>query len=264
MSFNVWSGIYETFQEAISQIPENTGTDIFTSRRWLDNALAKTKKNINAAAKEGAFPTVATMQDAPLHALASQVAKAKSCVRILDFGGGMGANVSKVLSSLPPDTEAEFTIVDNAATCARGRELFAEDPRVTFAESLPHQKQSFDIVHCESSFQYVDHWRQLLKTLADYEADHLLFCGSFAGEIPSFVSLQIYFGILMPMQFLNIGEFINALEELDYNLVFQTKYFPTICGVTGPLPMGNFPEEYRLDQFRHLLFSFQPSGSGPD
>lgn len=264
MNFNVWNGVYETFQEAISQNTESTSTDIFTSRRWLDNVLAKTKKNINAASMEGAFTANTAMQNDHLAVLASQVANGKGGVRILDFGGGMGASVPKILASLPPGTEAEFIIVDNAKTCAGGRELFSEEPRVPFTESLPHPKQPFDIIHCESSLHYVDHWRQLLETLADHKADHLLFCESLTGEIPSFVSLQFYYEHFIPVQFLNIGEFINALEELDYKLIFQTEYLPTICGVSGPLPMGNFPEKYRLDQYRHFLFSLRLSGSGPD
>ena len=162
-------------------------------------------------------------------------------MRILDFGGSLGICVPQTLAALPPRAEAEITIVDNAESCAEGSSFFAEDPRITFTETLPKINSPFDIVHCGSSLHYVDEWRRVLESLAGYEAEYLLLSDIPAGEIPSFVSLQVYYEHLIPMRFWNIREFVAALEELDYELIFKTEYFPTIRGVTGPLPMGNFP-----------------------
>jgi len=251
MGFIVWEGVFETFQDAKARHAEKTGVDVFRARRWLDNTLSQTKQ----ALRQGAAPTGAATHDDLLPVLASQVAKANGCVRILDFGGGMGAGVPKVFASLPSGAAAEITIIDNAESCTAGRTLFGAQPGVIFTESFPPQNQLFDIVHCGSSLHYADDWRHALKTLAGYEADHLLFSEVPAGEIPTFVSLQVYYEHLIPMRFWNIGEFVGALEKLGYTFISQTALIPTIRGVTGPLPMANFPEDHRLEYYCHLFFS---------
>ena len=100
MNHIVWEGVFETFQDAKNRNAERTRTNIFTSRRWLDNALAKTKENQNAAAKKGPAPT---REEYPLPVLASKVAEEKGCVRILDFGGSLGICVPQTIAALPID-----------------------------------------------------------------------------------------------------------------------------------------------------------------
>lgn len=259
MSVTVWEGVFETFHDAKGRYPEKTNTDIFTSRRWRDSALAKTIKIQKVAANRGASSLA---DKSPLSLLASQVAKERGRVRILDFGGGTGTSVPQTFAALPVGVEAEITIVDNAELCAEGRALFSGDKRVIFTDTLPENQPDYDIVHCDSSLQYVDDWRQLLGKLTGYKANYILVCELLAGKIPSFVSLQNYYEDLVPVRFWNICEFVAALEELGYDLSLKTEYFPTIRGVCGPLPMNNFAEEYRLEQCCNVLFSNLDMGCG--
>ena len=60
MSFIVWEGVFDTFRNAKAHNAEKTSTDIFTSPRWLDITLAKTKE----ALKEGAIRTGAVVRKA--------------------------------------------------------------------------------------------------------------------------------------------------------------------------------------------------------
>lgn len=259
MSFTVWEGVFTSFQDAREQYPENTCRDIFASRRWRDSAEARTLKTRELGAGNG----LSDHRDRTcLPRIASRIAKENGRVRILDFGGGAGASVSQTIAAVPAGVEVQMTIVDNAELCALGRGLFSGDERVIFSETLPQNHTDFDIVHCESSLQYIDDWRQILEKLADYKASYILVCELLAGKIPSFVSLQDYYGDFVPVRFWNVCEFVATLEELGYEMCEKTEFQLTVRGVSAPLPMHNFAEEYRLEQCCDILFSNPHTANG--
>ena len=76
-----------------------------------------------------------------------------------------------------------------------------------------------------------------------------------AGDIPTFGTLQQYYDTQMPSWFWNVGEFVAAVRERGYKLIFRSIHMSTILGATGPLPMTNSPLSHRVDHGCHLLFA---------
>jgi hypothetical protein len=75
-----------------------------------------------------------------------------------------------------------------------------------------------------------------------------------AGDIPSFITTQTYYGKKIRSWFLNIEELIKAVQALDYRLIYKSRYTHEIMGDVGPLPMENFSPQYRLNYGSHLMF----------
>jgi putative methyltransferase (TIGR04325 family) len=67
---------------------------------------------------------------------------------------------------------AEYVVVDGAASCAQGRLMFANDHRVSFAETLPNDGEIFDIGMFSSALQYIDSWQHALAALANRVAEN--------------------------------------------------------------------------------------------
>ena len=143
----IWQGVYNSFDEATLHVGPSEKTNAFISGRWIKNSTDRARKTIAMAVEGG----TARMHEYPLTVLISLLAANRERVRILDFGGGIGSSVPEVLASIPPDSRVEFVIIDNAATCTMGRDLFADEPRVSFVEELPATTEDFDILHCGSS-----------------------------------------------------------------------------------------------------------------
>ncbi len=252
---SIWQGVYASFDDAKVQNDELTRDSSFRSQRWFNNSLETFTKLRNAVAEPDFIHTFEILEQDPLPLATAMVMGQKPTVRILDFGGGIGCSAVPLLGHIPDNSSVEIVIVDNSEICEFGNELFSDEPRVSFSDELPQESEHFDIIHCRSSLQYVDDWLDILGKLGRYHADYILICDLPAGDIPTIVTLQIYYEFLIPVHFWNIHEFIAAMENLDYSLKLKAGYTATIRGVRGPLPMGLLPPENRLKHACHLLFS---------
>jgi putative methyltransferase (TIGR04325 family) len=74
----------------------------------------------------------------------------KNSIKILDFGGGAGADYLYLKSAVPQVDNLEFHIVDFDKVCQRGRRFFQGEARVFFHTALPENISGFDIIHIDS------------------------------------------------------------------------------------------------------------------
>ena len=56
--------------------------------------------------------------------------------------------------------------------------------------------------------------------------------------------------------FKNLKEFLSAVEQLGFHLIFKSNYYTTICGKIGPLPMQNFDKKYQLEHACQLILEW--------
>ncbi|MBF0454444.1 MAG: methyltransferase, TIGR04325 family [Magnetococcales bacterium] len=240
MPFQIFSGIYQTFQD----IPEQD--EPFESDRWLTSAKGRLEK----ACQEG---SVCEEYGLPLLA-ATSVEKGAVC--ILDFGGGVGTLFPLVRDVLPQETELDYHVIDNPPSCQAGREAHGEESGIHFHETLPKQMDTVHIVHLGSVLQYVDDWKGLLKQLVAYQPRHLLFSDSMVGAMPTFITVQDYYGKKIPFRFINQDELSQFMQvELGYSLCYRSKYLQTVQGVKSFYDMDNLPAAFRVDCSYHLLYS---------
>ena len=147
-----WEGIYSHFRD----VPRfGSG---FESSYWVQRSRSRTKATISAASNG----TSVQGQHALLPLLISIAGVGSEKLRVLDFGGGMGVSYFHVVQTLPHTDFVDYTIVETGAVCESAKELFPGDSKVHFVSELPGPDMHFDIVHVNSSLQYVEDYAGLI------------------------------------------------------------------------------------------------------
>lgn len=252
--FNIWEGIYDSWGEA------KVVGDAFSSEEWINKqaSLAEGDIALQSGGQLGNNGCVPAMSwDYILPTVAAMLSN-KSRLQILDFGGGLASSYFQAKSGVLRGAEFGYHVVESASVCARGREMFSAYPEVKFYERLP-ESGSYDVIHCGRSFQYVDDWRQMLSDFVKLNPECIVFAGLLAGNNPSFVTLQNYYGHRVKVRFHNLNIVTKALQDLGYDLIMHLRHSSLRLGKDGPLPMDNFPDRYKLDYPCQLLFRRVPA-----
>ena len=248
----IWDGIYERFD----QVPV-LGRG-FASDAWLSDMERYTRSAVMAIDNGDAqIPENVPQYHALLASLVASFESGDGLgesgerpVRVLDFGGGMGIGFANVIRS-SAKSKLDYLVVDNEASCARGRQLLKDFPSVTFTTQLPEDSTPVDIMVLSGVLQFVENYDELLTILARFKPSLWLFTFLPAGDIPTFVSAQRNVpGSILPVWFFNATELVKRLEALGYNLRFKS-------ALDRVFDMSNFPPTHRLHRQCNLLFRKQ-------
>jgi hypothetical protein len=74
------------------------------------------------------------------------------------------------------------------------------------------------------------------------------------GRIPTFATLQNYYGNWLPVWFWNQNEFVSFIEGLGYECILSQDAEARYFGRVRNLPMSNFPRTHRLSRKCDLVF----------
>lgn len=85
----------------------------------------------------------------------------------------------------------------------------------------------------------------ILEKFASYQPRRTILSGLTAGDIKTFVTYQNYY-TKIPVWFWNVDEIIDVMNDLEYKLIYKSLLASKYLGEVQPLPMENFPLEYRL------------------
>ena len=245
---NIWEGVYTSFDE----VPASG--EKFDGSRWVEASEAKALELQGTAKNQGTVPAAVSYNASLLPFMAAVIAGELGKVTILDFGGGLGLDYLRVISAIPDSHSVRCHIVENSSICEAGERIFADDSRVEFHTSIPEDLQTVNIVHLGSSLHYINDWRAAVQKLTDYRPQYVLFTDLIAGDIPTYVTGQNYYGSTIPCWFFNIDEIVDALSDAGFNLIFKSIFDATILGKQQELPQDNFPPELRLGKASNLLF----------
>lgn len=233
---NVWEGAYKSMPA-----PEGPG---FDSPRWF----ASCRRRV-------AGPALPPDDSAGFLPAAAALALARrGRVRVLDFGGGPGATFGALAAALPARARIDFRIVDNPKVCGAGRARYRSDARVRFHASLP-ALSGVDIVHAQSSFQYVEDWPGLLGALTRYRAPTFVVGDLPAGPFKTYAAHQNYYGSRIPYWFFNLGAFVREVEKNGYRLAARTRSLGLYLGRYQGMPQDNYPARLRVGKTWNLLFT---------
>jgi putative methyltransferase (TIGR04325 family) len=216
----------------------------FDSPRWLQSCRRRV-----AGCPEAPDDSAGFLPSAAALALAR-----RGRARILDFGGGPGASFASLAAALPDGARLQYHVVDNPKVCRVGRARFRSDRRVKFHPSLPPLK-AIDIVHAQSSFQYVEDWRGLVRSLSRYRAPVLAITDLPAGSFKTYAALQNYYGSRIPYWFFNLPAFVREVERNGYRLAARTRSLGRYFGEYQDLPQTNYPTKLRVGKTWNLLFT---------
>lgn len=247
---NVWKGVYNCWEDA----PHDN--NFFEDKIWINKITNQALRNILAYRAGKSLPHASSTQDYILSLVGGLIlSSSEDNVCILDFGGGMGTSYFPLISSLPAPQKIEFHIVELKSICDIADKIFEDFPQLHFYESLPSISGPIHIIHAGSSIQYVSDWKGLLAKFANYRPQILILEDILAGDIPSFVSTQNFYGKKIRSHFLNIKELIEEVQSLDYELTYKSKCTQNFLSkLGGPLPMKNFPSQYQLEYGSHFIF----------
>ena len=85
-------------------------------------------------------------------------------------------------------------------------------------------------------------------------SDFIFLSDTFVGDIPTYISLQNYYGSKIPHWFINFKEFNQIFMNNGYKLVSKKKTIATRLGYKKILPMRNFKKKYKLANTFNLLY----------
>ena len=249
-TFNIFEGIYSSFDESSKHAKgKGFGGDIYMQR-----SLKFAAECLQALQNEKPIPVFHKQRSTVLTpVVAMLLSKSKGNASILDFGGGFGIGYMTLLESISKSiAKIDYTIVEVPEVCKSGQELYSNN-EIKYQSKMP-ENVSFDLVHSASALQYIEKWKDILKSFAGYNSQYILLSDVFAGSIPTFVTLQNYYDSKISHWFINLNEMIAEFRLLGYELILKSYVSSRRNGVDDILPMNNFPLEYRIDQTLHLLF----------
>ncbi len=246
--FAVWNGVYNSFADAPAQ---GSG---FSGETWSSRTYEQADAEKQSLESDDAEIEAVRFKQYLLAPIAATLLDSNACLRVIDFGGGMGNGYVAMRATLRGDAQLDYHIVELLEVCAKAQDLFGPEEGPVFHRDFPTAENRFDLAHVGSALQYADDWRDVLAKLAGYQPSFILLSDLLAGDIETFVTLQYYYGDLIPMRFFCMDEVMRAMDDLGYTMVFQAPYARRILGSDGALPMDNFPPERRIDYARHVLF----------
>jgi putative methyltransferase (TIGR04325 family) len=247
--FNTWEGIYESFEEASRDV---TGLG-FNGDTWRTRTLTSAKECLEALRLGEPIPSFYKQRSTFLPPVVGMLLKDKTSLSILDLGGGLGIGYMSLAECIPSYSEKiNYTIIEVPEICETGKKLFPKG-EITYMDTLPTEG-GYDLIHSASALQYIDDWQGLLRKFAILNAEYIFLSDVFTGNIPSFVTLQNYYGSKIPHWFLNFDELLLFISSLGYEMVMKSFVSSRRLDVEDILPMDNLPEENRLKQSVHLLF----------
>jgi len=238
----IWDGIYESFDQA------PVSGDGFASDVWLADMERYTSTALMALRNEDGIPENVPQYHALLSILVASLATSKRPLRVIDFGGGMGIGFVNMMRCLPEDMACEYLVVDNEASCDRGRRLFRDFPSLRFTPHLPQKFGAVDVLVLSSVLQFVENHEELLTKLASFAPRLWLFTFVPAGNIPTFATAQLNVPeSVLPAWFFNLRELIETIETRGYELIFRS-------ALDRVFDMSNFPLTHQLPRQCNLLF----------
>lgn len=243
--FYVWKGVYEKYKE----VPV-TG-DSYFSVALAQETEQYTRSLVRALEQQKRLPHHINEENSFLPLVVSLIMAEKRKITILDLGGGMGIGFISILSCLEKADSLDhlnYYVIETPNMCKAGAALFKDDRRIRFFSDFPADLENIDIIYLNSSLQYFENYKGILRNLASYKAEYFLFMKFSAGEIPTYATAQQNLkGTTSAYWFFNIEEILSLMLSLGY----QLKYKSTLSRVYN---QSNFPLEYRLGKASNLLF----------
>ena len=248
--FFIWEGVHQSFDQAEAEGPG------FDGQVWRQRTGDAFVAALSQWDNSGTVPDFIIDRGYQLPVvMAAQLSVLKTRLRVLDVGGGLGTAWLAAASVLGGAMErVDFQVMEVPNICAAAQQIFAgRTDTPGFVSDLP--SACVDLIHAGSVVQYISDWRSFIAAIARLAPATILMSDMFAGPQPSFASRQNYYGSKIPHWFLNQDEFMAEMDGRGYALLASTPYHARLLGRSGPLPMDNFPPQFRLKHTSHLLFA---------
>ena len=245
----IWTGVYQSFEEANVDDAAFAGSDYVEKRiRLLDEALDADRFRV------GWTSGAAAAMDDLLTPILAMRADQQGGVRVLDFGGGVGLSYLKARRALPPEAALNFKIVENARICEASASRFRHDPNIDFVTELG-EPEPFDVLNLGSSLHYLEDPRFLFEHARRCDVQTICIADFPCGEIETFITRQSYYEKFIPVKFWNFGEFSEMAQDYGFRVSLFQPFRGPYLKSGQRISMDNFEESRRLNCFTQILLS---------
>lgn len=241
----IWEGVYDRFP------PVPFGAT-FSQSRWTDG-----QQNLVEGVATGREKRAGGMLLREI--LAGWMAAQDGEVKVLDFGGGLGIEYLMLASSIMPLHRLTFDVVESIGICRIGRKLFRQTPNIHFRTRLPVPPATYQVFHAANSLHYVGNWQHFVGNIAKLRPSVIVLAGVTAGSIPTFATVQNYYGAKIPVWFWNENDLATEFAKHGFQLIMKTEAEARYFSRVRNLPMDNFPRSHRLRRKCNLIFRRTPS-----
>lgn len=251
--FSVWEGVYENFSQA------GNPSSAFSETIWIEKQRKKILEQFYDLNEKNFIPNHVPSYEYPLTVVASLLMAGNKKLSILDFGGGMGSGYLDILSKIPNAIEnCNYYIIENEKLIAQLPNELKDLKNLFFVNSYANfsRENSPLILHFGSSMQYISDWKGLITNLCEeLNPEYLVLSDLHAGDIPSFVTNQIFYEHKIPQWFLNYNEVVNFMFEQRYHLIYQSYFIRKILEQEECFPNFALPESMRIHRPINVIFS---------
>jgi putative methyltransferase (TIGR04325 family) len=228
-----FAGVYASFDEIPASIPSH------------DQARSAAGRATDSQRDDGPLRLRHLSRGFAIALLSATLSGAnRTKLRILDFGGGGGADFAGLLAALGADFDVTYHIVELPEVCEVGRKAWAHENRIRYSSELPDSQ--FDIVYAWSSIQYVPDPIAKLRELARHSNRAVLVMGSYFST-NAFVRAQVNQSRPYPQWVVSLPELERAMNAEGFRLVFR-------AAGDENYNVENYEAEYRVSNSASLLF----------
>ncbi|MDP2364242.1 MAG: methyltransferase, TIGR04325 family, partial [Ignavibacteria bacterium] len=199
--------------------------------------------------------TIRSIADYPIPLVVGMLLATREKLSVLDFGGGMGLQYLEVIAKVPVAKERlDYYIMDGNASIQNRPDELNQFNKLKFISNIEDLKEPIDIIHIGSTLQYVNDWKFLIFDLkTKYQPMYFVFSDLLAGDVPTFVSHQIFYEKRIPVHMLNIDEFISFMKSLGFDNSYQSLFQSNILG-RETLSNFELPENKRIRKTINIIF----------
>lgn len=247
-SFSVWEGVFSSFAEA------GGDQDAFDTPAWLER-----QKQAATQALSAYLSGTARSRDYPLATVLAILVAERKRLNVLDFGGGLGVQALDCLAKVPLLRSAEFDclfqVLDGAILLNSRPPELDQVTQIRFCLSMDEVSGPLDVLHIGSTLQYVEDWKELLKTLLSrFRPNYLILSDLVMGAVPTFVSRQKFMDKRIAVNFFNAEDMERFLTlDCNHEILYRSQYVCKILGSEEVFPNADLPETHRIERTSHLV-----------
>jgi len=241
---NIWNGVHTGFTS-----DENAEYG-FVNQSWINRSVERlTLLNSGNATPFDQVTTIDTSTLAIALVCATQTNKE---IVVLDVGGNLG-QTALLLTSQLGNPRIKWVVVEREDFLNACSEITVLPAGIEFISEIDSIKAGSNVVHFGSSLQYFEDWLGATESAVGPESGWVVLSdipGNYS--IPTFASHQKYYENYLNCWFFNVGEIIEQMSSLGFDLLFQR---PHITEVTKKyFPENSFPPGHRIEYPIDLLF----------
>lgn len=132
---------------------------------------------------------------------------------VLDYGGSLGLTYK----ALKPLFKLNYNIVETKTICDVGKNIFKNE--IQFFEKIPTNINSLDVLYIRTALQYAQNWKNDIINLLKLCPQKIVLAHLSSGNIPTYLTLQKWYGTEIPYWFINEIELTDLIESYGYRVI---------------------------------------------